>query len=432
MIQKKYLSEMEFTETQVPAILNWSSNQGEILTGEGLLNKVTKEGRDYAINDLPHYYLVNRKTKKVFKEWLQSNRRSFEIVGAWGRPLFSGGYKESTLNDTEAFNLQTPSFFIDMRFPLSRPTDKLKASKSLEGCSEDDLRYLARQHCFAGFSLPSIPSSSSTVSGPCPTHFTRHHIIDWNFHPSFPRPRPNKWWISTDLHKQQLKADEEKIRDRKVDQQAIVPQSFKEFSFARDQFNVPVYFERWARYKEDSNGQKYLACRRNIGCPVEALKAGNVPERDALLIIIGNHFAFIEDRPSPMPDFEGANGPGGAALVDYALSRNMKEDAIRYLDIEGSYGKISQKNSEIDGSCDENWIIKKSTHPWKEERSFLNPSLVEGIWNHENELFLSNRGLEFLVFNGFVWTVFESSFTEIELQKLFPNLNSSLQKRSKL
>ena len=80
-----------------------------------------------------------------------------------------------------------------------------------------ELRYLARQHCFSGYSLPSKEGRFQ--------YFTRHHIIDWNFHPSFPRPRPNKWWVELD--------------------RANAPcQSFKEFTpFARDDNNVPVFRE---------------------------------------------------------------------------------------------------------------------------------------------------------------------------------------------
>ena len=60
-------------------------------------------------------------------------------------------------------------------------------------------------------------------------------------------------------------------------------------------------------------------------------------------------------------------------MVDHALSIKRKEDAIRYLDLEGSYGKISEVKQEIDGKHIYNWVIKRSTHPWKEGSSFLDP-----------------------------------------------------------
>ena len=153
--------------------------------------------QDYNEADLPHYHLRKRDTKQTFALWSAQGRRSFEICGAWSRPIFAGGWKESTENDTEAFNLQTPSIFIDMRFPHSRPTHVLAARGSIARCTDEELRWLAQQHCFSGYSLPD-QSPSSSSSPPTPLHFVRHHIIDWNYHPSFPRPRPNKWWIQTD------------------------------------------------------------------------------------------------------------------------------------------------------------------------------------------------------------------------------------------
>lgn len=135
--------------------MDWSSTQGYILFGGHKLLKFSKLGVDYQEDDLPHYHLANRSTRGTFKRWHASGRRSFDIVGAWSRPLFSGGWKESTRHDTQAFNLQSPSLFIDMRFPTSRPTNLLQSRGCLEECTDLELRYLARQHCFSGYSLPS-------------------------------------------------------------------------------------------------------------------------------------------------------------------------------------------------------------------------------------------------------------------------------------
>ena len=227
-----------------------------------------------------------------------------------------------------------PSLFVDMRFPVARPTAILRSRKSVAACSDVELRYLARQHCFSGYSLPSKEGRFQ--------YFTRHHIIDWNFHPSFPRPRPNKWWVELD--------------------RANAPcQSFKEFSFARDDNNVPVYFERWARMSGDSNGKHYIALRRKIGCPVEAARQGRVPNRDAVLVVVGKHFGLAVDRQYPIPAFKRATGPGGPALVDYAVAQGDREAAEQYLSLEGSYGTT------------DNWEIKHSTHPWREGARLLSP-----------------------------------------------------------
>lgn len=368
--------------------LEWSQKQGLILTGGGILNDCSVEGRDFDASDLPHYHLKNRSTRKVFKEWLSTNRRSFSIVGSWNRPLFSGGFDEDTMAETEAYNLQTPSMFIDMRFPRTRPTDILRQRTSVQACSDEELRWLARQHCFSGYSLPSQAYGY--------LYFTRHHIIDWNYHPAFPRPRPNKWWVQLD-------------NEGDWTGRSVAPcQSFKEFSFARDKYDVPVYFERWARIKGDSNGEKFLAVRRKINCPIEEAKRGRVPQRDAVFIVMGNHFAVAVDRLAPFPQFPGSKGPGGPALVDYALKNGLRRDAEQYLDLEGSYGKT------------DNWEIQKSTHPWREGACFLSPGDQVVLTMPPPERINNEAGfVESLHFHGFEWTVLECSFTVSELVCLF-------------
>ncbi len=50
-----------------------------------------------------------------------------------------------------------------------------------------------------------------------PLVITRHHIIDWNYHPLYPRSRPNRWWVP-------VQCKEYKNTDFKA------TESFKEFS----------------------------------------------------------------------------------------------------------------------------------------------------------------------------------------------------------
>jgi hypothetical protein len=47
---------------------------------------------------------------------------------------------------------QTPSIFIDLRIPRTRP-ESLAFHRSLATLSTEELRLFARQHCFAGYSL---------------------------------------------------------------------------------------------------------------------------------------------------------------------------------------------------------------------------------------------------------------------------------------
>lgn len=188
-------------------------------------------------------------------------------------------------------------------------------------------------------------------------------------------------------------------------------QSFKEYSFVRDSNHIPVYFERWCRYDNDSNGTFYLACRRMVGCPIQAQKEGRVPERDGVFIVIGNHFAMAIDRPQPLPSFEGSKGPAGPALVDYALSVGDRDSAIRYLDLEGSYGCVSG-----------GFRVVKSTHPWKEGKcvfSNSNGNKTTGGDSGEVQMTWEGNSLQSLRFNGFSWAVMECSFSRSGVEQLF-------------
>jgi hypothetical protein len=324
-------------------MLGWSAKQNHILTGGGILNSCMIPGRDYRDpEDLPHYHLKTNSTWEYFVKWLIDNRRSDKIVGAWSRPIFMGGWEESGEFDTMVFNLQTPSIFIDLRIPTDRP-QSLSSRNNLSSCDPEELRILARQHCFGGYSLPSEYNGDLVI--------IRHHVIDWNFHPSYPRDRPNKWRV-------QMNAD---------------GSSFKEYSFAVDDHNVPIYVERWARRAGDGNGQKYLSARR-LPSPSNSSDTDSLPHRDALLVMIGNHFCFVEDRVISSSKFTGAPMGGAASLVDYALSVGDRESVEAFLDLKGSHGSVYDEEGNII------WRIEQSTHPWLEgTRIFNHPATPDEV-----------------------------------------------------
>lgn len=81
-----------------------------------------------------------------------------------------GGWQESNAHDTSAFNLQTPSLFIDLRIPTSRPHLSSRFT-SLDQCDALTLRILARQHCFAGYTRPEYIQRYTPKRV-----FTRHHV----------------------------------------------------------------------------------------------------------------------------------------------------------------------------------------------------------------------------------------------------------------
>ena len=357
-------------------LLQWSSKQGAILTGEGALLRLSQPGEDYDESDLPHYHLRQRNTRQTFAAWLEGNRRSLAVVGCWSRPLFAGGWQEDSDRETEAYNLQTPSIFVDMRFPLQRPTELLRSAgcTSTAQCSPEQLRLLARQHCFAGYSLPGEAH---------PRTFTRHHIIDWNYHPSFPRPRPNRWFV-------QCSPD---------------GASFKEHSTVRDEDGVPVYFERWQRRTGDAGGEKYLAMRRDSECPAVAERKGRAPSRDAVLVVVGGHFAMAVNR-AVFPTFAGCPGPAGPPLVDQALELGTalgRAEAAEYLDLEGSYGTVAG------GTFD----VLRSTHPWREGQALFPGAATVSVK-------LDAAGFARAVHCGADhWIVLENSFSVAELRGMF-------------
>lgn len=249
------------------ALLGWGTEQSHILTGGGLLQHHSTLGADFTDGCLPHHHLSRGSSREAFRAWLEADLRSTLIVGAWSRPLFAGGWSESTAEDTEAFNLQTPSVFVDIRVPIRRPTTRFReVYRNHSELSDEDLRILARQHCFAGYSLPDpAPAVNNEAQ-----RFTRHHVIDWNYLPSRPRTHPNRWFV-------QLKPD---------------GTSFKEFSTVRDAQGVPVYMERWARREPQQDQTRFLALRR-------AAAGGAMSrdrDRDSVLVVVGRHFALAVDR----------------------------------------------------------------------------------------------------------------------------------------
>ncbi len=160
-------------------LLGWNAKQGHILSGGGKLEQCFVEGRDYrAPHDLPHFLKSRGRAVvwETFGRWLRERRRSDAVVGAWSRPLFTGGWQESGVWDTQVFNLQTPSIFVDIRFPSARRrpvhTDFANAAAAasprrggLEDLTLDELRVLSRQHTFAGYTLVEGPSHTHTRAG---------------------------------------------------------------------------------------------------------------------------------------------------------------------------------------------------------------------------------------------------------------------------
>jgi len=126
---------------------------GNILTGGGRLEALYKAPDfPWTEEQLPHYHKLRGDTHEVFAQWKKEGKTSNLVAGAWSRPLFVGGWQHTGDHTETVFNVQTPSLFIDLRIPFLPGID-LASKGSLEKLSDDELKLLARRHCFSGYSL---------------------------------------------------------------------------------------------------------------------------------------------------------------------------------------------------------------------------------------------------------------------------------------
>uniref|UniRef100_A0A7S0ZB89 Uncharacterized protein n=1 Tax=Timspurckia oligopyrenoides TaxID=708627 RepID=A0A7S0ZB89_9RHOD len=383
-------------------LMYWAATQQHILTGGGLLTSCAWKFNE---RELPHYYLGKSISHRMFNEWNSKLRDSDSqkiLIGAWERTLFKGGQFISNTNDTQVFNLQTSLLFIDMRFPNYRflNSTEIKNVRCLDDLTNHQLRLLARQHCFSGVSL--IQNSNSTLkTGIC----TRHHCIDWNYHPQYPRNRPNQWKFiqSPDA----LQFDEYSV--------AFLP--LKPHQLHENAEPVPVYMESWRRYSNDSNGRNVFAMRLipesdpeyeiyKMQSQFQAQQSDPMSKEliDAVFLVIGNHFAYVEDnRGALISDLSnkirGSVGSGCANLVDAAYRNDDRDLMKKLLSVEGSYGQVKGSNTN---SC---WTVLRSTMPWKEASRML----------MEKELSIL-CDLNLVKFKNRLWKVYENSFTKTQLE----------------
>jgi hypothetical protein len=116
-------------------------------------------------------------------------------------------------------------------------------------------------------------------------------------------------------------------------------------------FGQHVYHERWERHP--GGGGEY-----------HAFRSEDDGGRDAFLMVVGNHFGFVEDRPTQQPfDPEHCGFPSLQALVDKLTgdegNRKLVED---YLSLQACHGLIRRP-----GERDASWVIDAAIHPWTGE-----------------------------------------------------------------
>jgi hypothetical protein len=383
-------------------LLDWSAQQGRVLTSEGEANDLyTKErGFGFQQNELPHYLKVRGEVRETFNSWrdelkekqqqqqLQKPQQS--LVGCWSRPLFASRWDNTTNKTEDCYNLQTSTLFIDLRLPVGRREyfraamlgEGRRRIRGLKDLTDFELRLFARVHVFSGFTLlnPNPRSSTSTTAllktddEPMEL-YTRHHQIDWNFIGAM-RPRPNKWFA-------QFKPGSRDV--------------WRESSYAKTREDESFYFERWERIPGGSlnEGQQ----RQEEGKEVDkgggdddvviSLRTLNPRDRDAIILITGNHFNYIIDRRDRKERTSSSNktnsqdeekelvaGVGSLQeLVDKSLSVGRRDVAEHYLSIDGGHGSVHSIQSEMNGgsgvAANRKFLIQDSIRPWNEGQNLV-------------------------------------------------------------
>lgn len=310
-------------------LLDWTAKQGRILTANNLALDYFKSenGFGYKEDELPHHHLINSNTKELFLSWIESDsqKESNTIRGAYDRPLFYGGWENSTNRDEFCFNVQTSAMFIDIRIPKTG-TAIFNNMKSISECDDEELKLFARRHVFGGFTKVDTENGRMVC--------TRHHCMDWNFTGN-PRPRPNKWYV--EIH-----------NDKKM---------WKEWSYARDNFGQHYYCERWIRHEYDALGNGFVL----------AMHCTDPKYQDGLIVAVGNHFNYLYEKGGPFQGEMEANNK--VELVDNAIATGRRHIAEKhFLSIEAGHGSI------MDG-----WKIQHAIQPWCCGTELFSESSLEEI-----------------------------------------------------
>ena len=338
----------------------------------------------------------------------------FKATGGRGADLIVGGYSRAVDiasasfqcdTSTRVIDIQTPSIFVDLRINVGRGA--VASADGFGSMSIADLERLgAEQHCFAGITLvdTDVAGFQGSPVG------TRYHAIDYQ---PPPRKNPNQWRIQT----------------------AWEQGGWVEWSARNDAFGQAAYIEHWATL-EGSRGGEFLCLYRQ-----DELRKG-------FLVVAGDHFCYILDRPpvaqlspvTPGKDGHAADRGKLAPLLAAAAAAGDREQMILLLSLECSYGKIEwiregEAEAEGGGGADgggdaaktkakakARWAIEASTYPWLEgtELAFpaefsLDPSTLRATPREaappETSAAMENRSAE--------WALFENSFADEQLEAMF-------------
>ena len=184
----------------------------------------------------------------------------------------------------------------------------------------------------------------------CEGSCTRHHAIDWNFVGAM-RPLPNKWRVRpTPQRVLQGGGGWRGGGQGAVQVAGTVVDDWQELSYAFDDEGEPYYFERWRRYPGGSEASGVPLALRASVAPSEA---AHNPPRDAIVVIVGDHFNYVVARPLPWGKLL-PYGQTTAAVVDSAIESGQREVAEAVVLLEAGHGRISS-----------GWRVDAALQPWR-------------------------------------------------------------------
>jgi len=202
---------------------------------------------------------------------------------------------------------------------------------SFSEMDDTQIKLFARRHAFAGYTRLQHENGGSGRPV-C----TRHHCIDWNY-VGVPRPRPNKWYV--EMHPDQ--------------------NTWKEWAYAKDNFDQHYYWERWERLQKDGNGNGFVLALRK--------ERNENDDRDGIIVVVGDHFNYILGRDMSGKEKKTFDKSSTVDLVDAAIDAGDRTTAETYLSIDAGHGLISK-----------GWEIDCALQHWKEGSKFFADASIQG------------------------------------------------------
>lgn len=257
------------------------------------------------------------------------------FFGVWQRISLEAKGKPADTT-TRAYWVQTSALQADLRIPAGRPDISAKAA--LDDYSADELLWLARQQGIAGM----------TLAGGDLLH--RRRQIDY---------QPTRGRDNT--HRMHFEGD---VLVEENMQGSIV--------------------EKWRRLAGIQGGVITLRLLE------EAEADGRIVPRKGYLLVVGDYFLFVRDRP----EFTRQS----ATLEDLFEAQDLeREEMIPFLDCEFSFGRRSG------GAVP--WHIELSTLPYREGKTLFSPGQFEALRAGGNALVQRGRGRKGLVTRR--WSIHE-------------------------